>query len=174
MPALLPNLEPPAILGTAALAAQAFAGAALPALLDTIRQMSGHPAAIAFDQGLAMQMTFQREPGLVMQAAALSRSAVFRIRATEAGTPRILAFCAPGDLMTNTPLEFLASGAGARLDLVFIHPTQPLPQFLPDHDIAFCAISELAPEVQQAPRRRTAGTRDRGAATCGHRRLGGS
>jgi hypothetical protein len=147
MPALLPNLEPPAILGTAALAAQAFAGAALPALLDTIRQMSGHPAAIAFDQGLAMQMTFQREPGLVMQAAALSRSAVFRIRATEAGTPRILAFCAPGDLMTNTPLEFLASGAGARLDLVFIHPTQPLPQFLPDHDIAFCAISELAPEV---------------------------
>jgi hypothetical protein len=135
------------ILGTAALASQAFAGAPLAALLDAIRRASAHPSAMAFDQGLVMQMFSQSEPGLAMQAAALARSSVFRIRATEAGRLRILAFCAPGDLMTNTPLEFLATGAGVRLDLVFVNPNKPLPEFLPDHDIAFCAVSEMAPEV---------------------------
>ncbi len=146
-PASLSNLVPPVVLGTATLATQAFAGTPLTALLESVCQASEHPAALAFDQGLAMQLAFHREAGLVLQAAALARSALFRVRATEGGRPRILAFCAPGDLMTNTLLEFLAEGAGAQLDLLFVNAKGPLPAEVPDHDIAFCAVSETAPEI---------------------------
>ncbi len=147
IPALLPDFAPPVILGTAALASQAFRGATLPNLLQSVRLASKNPASLAYDQGLALQLSFRREPGLALQATALAQSALFRVRATENARRRILAFCAPGDLMTNTPLEFLAEGAGARLDLIFISSDRPLPRSLPDHDIAFCAISETAPEV---------------------------
>lgn len=147
IPALLPDLIPPVILGTAALATSAFAGAQLATLLEAAGQASEHPAAAAFDQGLAMQLAFRREPGLVLQAAALARSALFRVRATEGGRPRILALCGPGNLMTNTPLEFLAEGAGAQLDLLFVSADRPLPAQVPDHDVAFCAVSETAPEI---------------------------
>jgi hypothetical protein len=147
IPTLLPDLDPPVILGTAALARQAFAGTQLSTLLDIVRQASKDPAGIAFDQGLAMQLSFRREAGLVLQAAALARSELYRVGATGQGRPRILAFCAPGDLMTNTPLEFLAEGVGARLDLAFITSERPLPSCLPDHDVAFCAVSEMAPDV---------------------------
>ncbi len=146
-PALLPNLVPPLVLGTATLATQAFAGAPLTSLLEGVCRGSEHPASIAFDQGLAMQLTFRREPGLVLQAAALAQSQVYRVRATEGGRPRILAFCAPGNLMTNTPLEFLAEGAGAQLDLLFVSTEGPLPARVPDHDVAFCAVSETAPDI---------------------------
>ena len=147
IPALLPDLTPPVILGTGALAKLAFAGAPAEALLKFVHQASEDPAALAYDQGLAMQLAFRREPGLVLQAAALTRSSLFRVRATQGAWPRILAFCAAGDLMTNTPLEFLAAGAGAQLDLLFINPDGPLPAQLPDHDVAFCAVSETAPDV---------------------------
>ncbi len=146
-PALLPDLTPPTVLGTAALATQAFAGASLASLLESVRLGSEGPVAAAFDQGLAMQLSFRREPGLALQAAALARSTLFRLRACQAGKPRILAICAPGDLMTNTPLEFLAEGAGARLDLLFVSADGPLPDRVPDHDVAFCAVSESAPAV---------------------------
>lgn len=146
-PALLPDLTPPTVLGTAVLAAQAFAGASLPALLESVRLGSEGPVAAAFDQGLAMQLSFRREPGLALQAAALARSTLFRLRACPSGKPRILAICTPGDLMTNTPLEFLAAGARARLDLLFVSADGPLPDRVPDHDVAFCAVSETAPEV---------------------------
>lgn len=147
LPALASDLTPPVILGTATLATRAFTGASLTTLLEEVRRTATDPAAAAYDQGLAMQLCFRRESGLVLQTAALARSQLFRVRPTQGGTPRVLAFCAPGDLMTNTPLEFLAEGAGAQLDLLFIKPDEPLPARLPDHDIAFCAVSEAAPEV---------------------------
>lgn len=105
------------------------------------------PAAVAFDRGLALQLSFRREAGLALQAAALARSTTFRVQTRQAGSPRILAICAPGDLMTNTPLEFLTAGAGTALDLLFILPSSPLPTRVPDHDVAFCAVSEQAPEI---------------------------
>ncbi len=137
----------PTILGTAVLATQAFAGASLAALLETIRMGAEEPVGTAFDQGLAMQLSFRHETGLALQAAALARSKMFRLRTHQAAKPRVLAICAPGDLMTNTPLEFLAEGAGLQLDLLFVDVERPLPDHVPDHDVAFCAVSETAPAV---------------------------
>ncbi len=51
---------------------------------------------------------------------------------------------APGDLMMNAPLDFLTTPTGVRLDLAFLLPGQPLPNPLPDHDVAIVAASESA------------------------------
>ncbi len=55
---------------------------------------------------------------------------------------RLLAFAAPGDLGTNTPLEFLLEGSDIALDTLYLVPGEPLPENLPEHDVAFVAIGE--------------------------------
>jgi hypothetical protein len=49
--------------------------------------------------------------------------------------------------MVNTPLDFITNELDVRLDLLFLLPDQLLPAVLPDHDVAFCAVSEAAPPL---------------------------
>ena len=68
---------------------------------------------------------------------------------------RVLAFVAPGDLMANTPVEFLLEESEATLDLYYVVPGRPVSQLLPDHDVAFVAIGasdENLPILQQLAR----------------------
>jgi hypothetical protein len=72
---------------------------------------------------------------------------LFRIRGkTPSGAgPRVLAICTFGDLMVNTPLDFITNELDVRLDLLFILPGAPLPEMIPDHDIAVFCVSEADP-----------------------------
>jgi hypothetical protein len=54
-----------------------------------------------------------------------------------------MALVGPGDLMTNTPLDFLTNYLNVRLDLLYVLPDRPLPSVIPDHDVAFFALGEL-------------------------------
>ena len=58
----------------------------------------------------------------------------------------MLALVAPGDLMVNTPLDFITGQAGIRLDLLYLLPGRELPDEVPEHDVAFFAVSEADPE----------------------------
>ena len=60
-------------------------------------------------------------------------------------TLRLLALAAPGDLMVNTPLDFITSHLDVQLDVLFLVPGRPLPDIIPDHDLMFVAISEADP-----------------------------
>ena len=55
---------------------------------------------------------------------------------------RLLAFMAPGDFMANMPIGFLLEGSSVTLDMVYVVPGLPLPQPLPDHDVALVAVAE--------------------------------
>jgi hypothetical protein len=55
---------------------------------------------------------------------------------------RVLAFMAPGDLMTNTPLDFLLEGSDVELTTWYVDGPAPSPDEVPDHDVAFLAISQ--------------------------------
>ena len=72
----------------------------------------------------------------------------FRVRGP-AHPIRLLALCAPGDLMVNAPLDFIAPAAGATLELAFLREGR-LPASLPEHDVAMVAVSESAPSALQA------------------------
>ncbi len=47
-----------------------------------------------------------------------------------------------GHYLANMPIEFLLDGSSVTLDMVYAVPGLPLPQPLPDHDIAFVAVAE--------------------------------
>jgi hypothetical protein len=142
------HLVPPFIHGVAALARRAAAGDGLDDLLAAIRRpitCAAEEAAQALDIAFALQLRFRRNQGLAMQAHALELQKLFRMP-TKGGRPlRLLALVAPGDLMVNTPLDFLTRQLDVALDLLFLLPNEPLPPALPEHDVAFFAVSESDP-----------------------------
>lgn len=70
--------------------------------------------------------------------------AVRRIYADPTNPPRpdlvAVAFCARGDLMANTPMEFLLEGANMALHRVYVDPGETLPADIPPHDVAIIAV----------------------------------
>ncbi len=128
-------------------------------------------AAWAYDAAIAAQLGFRRAEGLNLQDAALATSQIYRIsgsgaaiaqgrrlppvrantrnqQASACDNPaalpplRVLALAGPGDLMTNTPLDFLTNHLDVQLDILYILPDRPLPAIIPDHDIAFFSAGE--------------------------------
>jgi hypothetical protein len=152
LPAIDPGLTPPSIKGTAALAHRAYATGGQADLLSFVERSAttqAEAAALAFDRSLAHQLRFQPEQARELQAAALARGCLFRVgeRFAPLGAHpvRMLALMAPGDLMVNTPLDFITAHLDVRLDLLFVVPGQPLPERMPEHDVAFFAVSESDP-----------------------------
>ncbi len=84
----------------------------------------------------------QRDFALEMQARALAQRRLHRMAGPERPLIRLLALMAPGDMLDNTPLEFVVDNSDIRLDLLYLVPGQALPQTVPDHDILMVAIGE--------------------------------
>jgi hypothetical protein len=151
-PPIDPGLTPPPIKGAAALAHRAYATDGLPELLAFISRPAAteaEAAALAFDSSLAHHLRFRARQARALQAQALDRARLFRVseRFVPLGTRplRLLALMAPGDLMVNTPLDFITAHLDVRLDLLFVVPGKPLPERMPEHDVAFFAVSESDP-----------------------------
>jgi hypothetical protein len=159
MPVLSDKLVPPVVRGTADLTDFAYQGNGYDALMQRIdRSAWNHTpaadqAARTYDAAIASQLAFRRAQGLNLQDAALVESQIFRIGGAPDGALRVLALMGPGDLMTNTPLDFLTNYLNVRLDLLYMLPDRPLPPVIPDHDIAFFALGEADPATLTRLRR---------------------
>ena len=96
------------------------------------------------DLSTVEQIHGARENRLVLQSRALERRRHFtHIGAGQAERPfRLLALCAPGDFMANTPLEFLLENSAVAIEMLFILPNEDFPSQIPDHDVAFVAVAE--------------------------------
>jgi hypothetical protein len=153
MPVLSDTLVPPIVRGTADLTSFAFQGHDHDAMVTRIdatpwnRTPATEEAARIYDMALALQLSFRRAEGLNLQDAVLAASQMYRIGGAPDGALRLLAIAGPGDLMTNTPLDFLTNYLNVRLDLLYVLEDQPLPPVIPDHDIAFFALSEADPAM---------------------------
>ena len=151
LPQLLPGLAPPLIYGTAELTKRVFGGEDFDALLAFVERpvdSVGDAAARLLDAACVLQLGFRRERGLQLQAQALQQCQVFRVaggRPTAGAPLRLLALVAPGDLMVNTPLDFITGEVNVELTLLYVVPGLPLPRAVPDHDAAFFAVSESDP-----------------------------
>jgi hypothetical protein len=157
--------EPGCVIGLAALARQAFEGVDPQPLWDRlVQRASGDPpeAPALMDLATMLLLNSQTENGLNIQAQALAQQQIYR-RASPGPSPlRLLAITTAGDMMANTPLDFLLEGAAIELISLYVGPDARLPDRLPDHDIAFLAIGEseanqpilraLAPTPETWPR----------------------
>ncbi len=94
----------------------------------------------------------QHELSLEMQQKALERCCLYRIAGPTLPAIRLLAFMAPGD---NMPVDFLVENSDIGLDILFLSADRPLPELIPEHDIAIVAIretTELSPLLDQIVR----------------------
>ena len=144
IPRLSDAIGPPLVVGMATLTTAAMHGADPDTLATMIDQLDVDPAARLYDTSLAYQLAFRRAEGLGIQDKAVAASPMFRVRreSQSAAELRLLALVGLGDLMVNTPLDFITNYLDVRLDLLFLMPDQELPPTIPDHDVAFFAVSE--------------------------------
>jgi hypothetical protein len=152
-------------IGLAAMARRVFAGEDLQPLCDQlIAKINGSPPDIGalMDLATLRLLTGDREGGLAMQAQALEFERLYHRPAARPGGLNLLALMAAGDMMANTPLDFLLEGSDISLSTLYVAPGVPLPDPLPAHDVAFVAVGEseanhatllaLAPALARWPR----------------------
>jgi hypothetical protein len=144
IPRLSDASDLPVIVGMATLTTAAMHGADPNTLATMIEEMDVDPTARLYDTSLAYQLAFRRAEGLGIQDRAVATSPMFRVRRENQGAAglRLLALVALGDLMVNTPIDFITNYLDVQLDLLFVMPGQELPPTIPDHDVAFFAASE--------------------------------
>ncbi|MGA3301659.1 MAG: hypothetical protein ABSC72_00025 [Methylovirgula sp.] len=141
-------LQPAPIIGLAAIARLAFSGS--PELQVLWQSLIKRTATAPEDVGALLDLSVieliagRRDNRLRMQAQALAKQRIYRLAPiVERAAPlRLLAFMVPGDFMVNTPVEFLLEGSAVQLDSLYLLPGEPLPPFIPEHDVAFVAIAE--------------------------------
>ncbi len=106
-------------------------------------QANPDDANAMMDLSIVMQLRGQLDVALPMQAEALQLQQVFHLpTSVEPPLVRLLAIVTTGELMANTPLEFLLQGSRVSLDLLYIGPDTPPPTALPEHDLLFIAVGE--------------------------------
>jgi len=133
------------LVGLATLMTMAFQGIDMSVLGQQLLERAGLNDAEAFlDLSVLLQLQGNAETGVALQSEALAIKQHFTLQPVKRQSElRVLAIMAPGDLMTNTPLEFIADGAGFTLELLYVSPELPMPNVVPEHDIAIVALSEL-------------------------------
>lgn len=141
------------LIGLVSLMRMAVSGVDLGPLGMQLIQRAGEDPRTAsanalMDLSTVLQLRGNRELGLEMQAQALAKQQIYsppmkrgmgdRSRAAI----RLLAIMGPGDLMSNSPIEFLLEDEDVALDLLYVTPDLDFPKILPEHDVLFVAIAE--------------------------------
>ena len=139
--------QPSTVIGLAALARMAFRGADLGAMTRSLgerRRRDPEDAAARLDLSLLELFQGREHDHALLQAEALGLRKHYRHEPAIASSDplRILALAAPGNLMANTPIEFLVENSDIVLDVLYVAPGSPLPDPVPPHDAAFVAVAE--------------------------------
>jgi hypothetical protein len=89
------------------------------------------------DLSVISQLLGDQATGLAIQKDTLALQRLYRSPcATDQPRLRVLAFAAVMDIGGNTPLEFLLQGSDIELATFYVVPGMPLPDPMPDHDVA--------------------------------------
>ena len=133
------------LIGLAALMTMAFRGIDLTPLGQRlIERADADPedANALMDLSIVLQLKQTPDIGIAVQAQALQVQQLYHLPARGgAAAIRLLAIMAPGDLMANTPLEFLLQDSDVALDMLYVVPGMPIPP-LPEHDLIIVAACE--------------------------------
>lgn len=140
------NNDQEPLIGLPTLMKMAFTGVDLAPLgARLLARADTHPndANTLMDLSIILQLRGNRDVALAMQGEALKLQPLYRLPAVGGQAKmRLLAIMGPGDLMENTPLEFLLEGSDVTLEMLYAVPGQPFPASLPEHDLVFVAIGE--------------------------------
>lgn len=136
------------LIGLPTLMTLAFTGGDLTAVGDSLLkriQQNPHDATALMDLAVIFIMRGEKKLARSMQTLAIQTQQIYAYPATHAAQPvkiRALAILGPGDLMANSPFEFLIEGQPVALDLLYVTPYSGIPEQVPDHDVLLVAVGE--------------------------------
>ena len=152
-----PETWPP-LIGVASLMRRRYAGENLVPLGQALmaRALENPLDAHAYlDFSTVLLLNGHREHGLAVQAEAIKLQPLYSLPArNQANGLRLLVLMGPGDLMANTPIEFLVEDSDTSLQLLYLTLEARWPETLPDHDVLMVAVGES--DVNQPLLRRVA------------------
>ena len=114
-------------------------------LVRLVQQAGTQPdnALMLMQMSFVLQITGQREAGLAMQARALQLQREFSIPARRAPVAlRVLVLLRPGDMMDNTPIDFLLENSDVAMEWLYLSEYAPELASCPPHDLVFVAVGE--------------------------------
>ncbi len=131
-------------LGLAKLMTMTYHGRDMQPVAEALLERSNTGDANAMmDLSTLLQLRGDPDTGLAVQAEALRQQQIYHLpAASEAASVRLLAIKAPGEIMGNTPVEFLVEGSDISMDTLYIGGGLTIPQTVPDHDVMMLAIGE--------------------------------
>jgi hypothetical protein len=133
------------LIGLAKLMRMAYSGCDLaPLATQLIEQAKTDTGGHALmDLSTVLQLRGNHDLALTMQAEAIKTQQIYSPpTVTGPVNIRLLAIMGAGDLMANTPLEFLLEDSDVALDIIYVTQDLPLPDYLPDHDVLFVAVAQ--------------------------------
>lgn len=133
------------LIGVAPLMRQAFMDVDLrPLGAELLARAQADPddANAVFDFSTVLQLTGEREAALAVQMEAIRIHPLYTIPSKMPARLRLLAIMGPGDLMSNTPIEFLLEDTDVALDMLYLTLDTQWPDTVPDHDVLLVAIAE--------------------------------
>ncbi len=129
-------------IGLASLMRMVLSGADLAHLVN-VAAYNPNDANMLMGLSIIFQITGNREMGLELQGKALGIRQLYHLSPDNSQTGiRLLAIMKPGDIMDNTPVDFLLEGSDVALDILYVSLDLPFPTSLPDHDLLIVAIGE--------------------------------
>jgi len=136
----------PSVIGLAQIMREAFAGSDLSQLTQRLVQrisQDSRDSAALLDLCVVKQLQGQPAAALQLQWEALQQHQHYRL-STNVARPalRVLAVMGPGEVMANTPIEFLLEKSDIALELLYVGAGLPPVHDIPPHDVAFVAVCE--------------------------------
>ena len=114
-------------------------------LARVVAQAAEEPdnAVMLMQMSFVLQITGQREAGLALQARALQLQRHFSIPARhEPVILRVLVLLRAGDMMDNTPIDFLLEDSDVSMEYVYLSEFVAELVDCPAHDLVFVAVGE--------------------------------
>jgi glutathione synthase/RimK-type ligase-like ATP-grasp enzyme len=133
------------LIGVAPLMRKAFAGEDLKPLGEQLLERArAHPldAHAYLDFSTVLQLTGNRDNALAVQGEAITLQQRYTLESARPEALRLLVLMGPGDLMSNTPVEFLVEDSDVTLELLYVRAGDPFPEEVPDHDVMLVAVAE--------------------------------
>ncbi len=142
LPSAIDSGDTPSFIGMASFMRQLASGVDMGRLAATA---ANNPDLADRLMGLSVLfwLTGNGDMALDLQAKAITIRQQYHLL-TAGGRPgiRLLAIVKAGDLLENTPLDFLLEGSDVALDLLYVSLNLPIPDPLPEHDVLFIAIAQ--------------------------------
>ncbi len=105
-------------------------------------EADGLDANAYLDFAIALQLTGDRDVAMDVQAEGVRIQPRYTLPARRGEMLRLLVIMGLGDLMANTPIEFLLEDSDVTLEMLYVTAEAPWPEVVPEHDVMMVCMGE--------------------------------